>query len=126
MKVLCVSLYYNKQLLSNPADAQRVLRHGRLSLEGAELAVTKTEVGEAFGGTESEPAKSRVTADVSSEYILEIRGFKPGTASDMVEMFIENKCGESELRSFDYDDRKGVAVVTLYAQGKTIIPGVAV
>ena len=80
------------------------------------------EAEEAIGGTESEPAKSRATVDASSHFILEIRGFKPGTESDMVEMFIENQSGESELRSFEYDEKKGVAVVAFNnAQGKTIV-----
>ena len=122
MKVLCVSLYYNNQLLSNPADAQRVLRQERLSLEGTELVVSKMEVEEAVGGAESEPAKSRAAVDVSSDHILEIRGFKPGTATNMVVMFIENQSGETELRSFEYDEKKGVAVVAFNcAQGKTTI-----
>ena len=112
----------SNQLLSNPADAQRVLQQGRLLLEGAVLVVTKMEVEEAIGGAESTPAKSRATVDVSSDHILEIRGFKPGTATDMVEMFIENESGEMELHSFEYDEKKGVAVVAFNcARGKTTI-----
>ena len=119
MTVLCISFYSDNTLLPNPADARRILRQGHLPLEGA---VAKMEAEEAVCGAESEPAKSRATVGTSSDYILEIRGFKPGTPSDMVEMFIENQSGESELRSFEYDEEKCVAVVAFnHAQGKMFL-----
>ena len=69
------------------------------------------EVEEATHEKERNPTSSCVTTDMSSAHILEIRGFKPGTKRDTVEMFIENKSGESELQSCDYDTKTGVAVV---------------
>ena len=113
--MLCGSFYSDIKLLSNPADAWRILRQGRLPLGGA---VTKMEAGEGVCGAKSEPAKSHATVDASSHFVLEIRGFKPGTPSDMVQMFVENQSGESELRSFEYDEEKCVAVVAFnHAQG---------
>ena len=68
------------------------------------------------------PTPSCTTIDMSSAHILEIRGFKPGTKRDTVEMFIENKSGESELQSCDYDTNTGVAVVAFKNdQGITVM-----
>ena len=103
-------------------DAQHVLQRGALSLEGAELIITQTEVEKATHEKERNPMPSCATPDMSSAHILEIRGFKPGTKRDNVEMFIENKSGESELQSCDYDTKTGVAVVAFkYDQGITLM-----
>ena len=99
-------------------DAQHVLQRGPLLLEGAELIITQMEVEEATHEKERNPTPSCATTDMSSAHILEIRGFKPGTTRDTVEMFIENKSGESELQSCDYYTQTGVAVVAFkYDQG---------
>ena len=92
-------------------DAQRVLQHGALSLEGAELRITQMEVEEVTHDKERNPTQDCATTDISSAHILEIRGFKPGTTRDTVEMFIENKSGDYELQSCDYDTQTGVAVI---------------
>ena len=99
-KLLCVS-----------PDAQCVLQRGALSLEGAKLVITQMEVEETTHEKESNPMPSCATPDISSAHVLEIHGFKPGTTRDTVEMFIENKSGEPELQSCDYDTKTGVAVV---------------
>ena len=110
-KLLCVS-----------PDAQRVLQGGALSLKGAELIITEMEVEEATHEKDRNPMPNRITTDMSSARILEIRGFKPGTKRDTVEMFIENKSGESELQSCDYDTNTGVAVVAFKNdQGITVM-----
>ena len=101
----------NYKLLCVSPDVQCVLQRGALSLEGAELVITQMEVEEATHEKERNPMPSCATPDMSSAHILEIRGFKPGTKRDTVEMFIENKSGESELQSCDYDANTGVAVV---------------
>ena len=105
-----LTLRISKLFCASP-DAQRVLQRGALSLEGAELIITQMEVDEATHERECRPATSCTTIDMSLAHILEIRGFKPGTTQDTVEMFIENKSGESELQSCDYDTKTGIAIV---------------
>ena len=84
-------------------DAQRVLQHGTLTLEGADLRVSEMTVDETKEEEERVPPSS-------CAQILEIRGFKPDSSEDIVEMFIENVSGETELQSFVYDKMAGVAV----------------
>ena len=43
--------------------------------------------------------------------MIKITGLAPDTSTTVIEMFIENKSGETELESCDFDADIGVAVV---------------
>ena len=89
-------------------------------VNGAEL-VTNPMTEEPIRDTECRPSSSCFTTDMSTAYILEIRGFSPVTTKDTVDMFIENKSGGIELQALDYDTKTGVAVATFrHAEGNSI------
>ena len=97
-------------------DALRIVERGALKLNGAELD-TELMIQEPIREMRHTPPSSVATTDMSPTYILEIRGFKPDTAKDNVEMFIENKSGETELHALDYDTTTGIAVATFRNAG---------
>ena len=102
-------------------DALCIVERGALKLNSAKL-VTELMIQEPIREMRSTPSSSSATTDMSPTYILEICGFKPGTAKENVEMFIENKSGETELQALDYDTMTGVAVATFRdAKGNYIL-----
>ena len=56
-------------------------------------------------------APTSTVKENSSRRTVKITGFKPGTKKDMIEMFVENKSGETELESCDCDEDTGATVV---------------
>jgi len=87
------------------SDAQRVLQHGTLTLEDANLRVSEMTLDDDTKEEEECGPPS------SCGHILEIRGIKPDSSEDIVEMYIENMSGGTELQSFVYNKKTGVAVV---------------
>ena len=55
--------------------------------------------------------------------MVKITGLAPDTSTTVIEMFVENKSGGSELESCDFDADNGVAVVGFKSpQGSTNLP----
>lgn len=99
-----------------------MLQVGRLSLEDSYLSVTDVNVKENKQRIVRHATTISAGNDNSSVRIVEITGIKPGTHKDVIEMFIENKSGGSELESCDFDETSGVAVVAfMNASGTHIL-----
>ena len=92
-----------------------------MELEGANITTTKVHIEESTQNREYMSAPRGAITGMPV-HILEIRGIKPGTPRQLVEMFIENKSEVSELQSFQYESTTGVTIVAFKdAQGETIM-----
>jgi len=103
-----LSIYVN---VSQPTDAQRVLEVEHLSLEGSNLSVTGENARDDIRGSVQHGTPLSTGRGRPSPRIVKIAGIKRGTSERVIEMYIENKSGDCEFESIDFDDDSGEAVV---------------
>ena len=85
-------------------------------MQGAAVSVTKGS------SVQNSRAPTSTATEQTSVRIVRITGFKPRTSKDVIEMFVENNSGETELESCDCDEDTGVTVVEFRnPQGNVIL-----